>query len=81
MASDRFGRMLRDLRLEKYGSLAKMADATGIPAVVIGSYERGDRRPTIQRYNEILALFDLELGVTRKQPEGDQPSNDDPVTF
>lgn len=72
----RFGRILRDLRLEKYGSLAKFEEATGFPGVVMGSYERGDRTPPIDKYDYLLSLFDLELGITERQPEGDLHYND-----
>lgn len=61
--------ILRDLRLEKFGSLAKFEDETGIKAVVEGSYERGDRHPTIERVDEILSHYGLELSVREKETD------------
>lgn len=39
---------------------------TGIAGVVVGSYERGDRRVTLDRADQILAEFGLELAAVPK---------------
>ncbi len=69
MPAHRVARIFRDLRLEKFGSLAEFEKATGIKAVVEGSYERGDRRCTLERADEILSHYGLRLTITEIDSE------------
>lgn len=52
---------LRELRTAAGLSLQGMQEEHFIPAVVIGSYERGDRKPSVNRLDEILHIFGYEL--------------------
>ncbi len=53
--------MIRELRKAKKMSLARFEELTGIPSVVIGSYERGDRIPGIAKLDRIFAAFGYRL--------------------
>lgn len=53
--------MLRGLRHAAKLSLAQMEANTGIPAVVLGAYERGDRVPPVTKLEPILAYFGYQL--------------------
>ncbi len=60
----RIARIFRDLRLERFGSLTQFEKATGLKGVTAGSYERGDRHCTLERADEILSHYGLELTIT-----------------
>lgn len=53
--------MLRDLRRAAGLSLAEMQTQHGIPAVVLGAYERGDREPPLKKLDFILNVFGYKL--------------------
>ena len=42
-------------------SLSQLSKLIGVPDVVIGSYERGDQRPNLQRLEPLVAHFGLEV--------------------
>jgi transcriptional regulator with XRE-family HTH domain len=44
-------------------SLEKAAEKTGIPVPVLGSWERGDRHPTIGKLRDWAAAFGYELQI------------------
>lgn len=53
---------LRELRHASRMSLAQVEDRYGISAVVLGSYERGDRLPPVAKLDAILrAVYGYEL--------------------
>jgi transcriptional regulator with XRE-family HTH domain len=52
---------IRKLRKAAGLSLQKIEETRGIPADVIGSYERGDREPSAYKLDTILRLFGYEL--------------------
>jgi ribosome-binding protein aMBF1 (putative translation factor) len=54
---------LRELRQARGWSLDRAAAVAGMPAVVIGSYERGDRTPTAGRLRQLLAAYGYELAI------------------
>lgn len=53
--------LLRRLRKERGESLVNAEERTGIPAVVAGSWERGDRRPTLPSVRAWLAHYGYQL--------------------
>lgn len=57
--------VLRELRETRGWTLADVERHTGgrWKAVVVGSYERGDRRPTVEAADELLALYGRQTGV------------------
>jgi transcriptional regulator with XRE-family HTH domain len=56
-------RRLRTERTAAGLSLQQLADISGIAAVVIGSYERGDRNARLRDTDRLLAPFGLEVVV------------------
>ena len=73
---DWIGRMLVQLRKQKGWSLHAAAAATGIQAITIGSYERGDRAVRVSRANEILAAYGYTLAVVPLGADVEQPLKD-----
>ena len=53
--------MLRELRTAARLSLAQFEQRYGIPAVVVGAYERGDRIPPLNKLETILGCFGYKL--------------------
>lgn len=49
--------MVRELRQAARLSLHQFEECYGIPAVVVGAYERGDRIPPLHKLERILACF------------------------
>lgn len=60
-AADPLRPRLRELRTLHRLSLEGAARKSGMPAVVIGSYERGNRRPTPDALRKLLAIYGYEL--------------------
>lgn len=58
-----FGPLLRELRRSSGLSLAQFQEKTGVPAVVMGSYERGDRKASLDRAEDLLAFFGKKIVV------------------
>lgn len=56
-------RLLRDLRRASGLSLATIENRYGIPAVVLGAYERGDREPPLRKLEVILAAYGHRLAA------------------
>jgi transcriptional regulator with XRE-family HTH domain len=54
-------RQLRQLRKAKGMSLAQFEDRSGIPAVVVGAYERGDRIPPLHKLEAVFQFFGYRL--------------------
>ncbi|MER7278337.1 helix-turn-helix transcriptional regulator [Dactylosporangium sp. NPDC000244] len=52
---------LRELRTQHNLSLEGAARKSGLAAVVIGSYERGDRRPTPDALRKLLRVYGYKL--------------------
>lgn len=55
--------LFRELRQAAGLSLTDWEQLTHIPAVVMGSYERGDRQPTLGQTDNILRRFGHELAA------------------
>lgn len=53
--------LLRELRQARRLSLTAFHNRTGIPAVVLGAYERGDRLPPLPKLDAILSFYGYEL--------------------
>lgn len=53
--------LLRDLRQAARLSLQQVERKFDIPAVVLGSWERGDRRPTVDGIQRVLDVYGWEL--------------------
>lgn len=54
-------RTLRELRRATGLSLSQVQDRMGINAIVLGSYERGDRTPPLSKIEEVLNAFGYTL--------------------
>jgi transcriptional regulator with XRE-family HTH domain len=54
---------LRELRGLRQLSLTGAAEKSGLAAVVIGSYERGERRPTPEVLRRLLGAYGYELAI------------------
>ncbi len=52
---------IRDLRRAAKLSLAQFEARSGIPAVVVGAYERGDRTPPLSKLDAIFGVFGYRL--------------------
>lgn len=57
----RLCRLLRELRHAARLSLADIEKKYGIPSVVLGAYERGDRIPPLYKLDHILSLYGYRL--------------------
>lgn len=60
---------LRELRIAAGLSLAQIQERHGFPAVVIASYERGDRTPPVDKLDTLLRIYNHRLSAV--------PANDD----
>lgn len=70
------GEALRKLRLAAGWSLATFEQVSGVPAVVMGSYERGDRAASVFKVDEILRFFGKQLAVAdlvETDPDASRP--------
>jgi len=56
-------KMLRALRHASGMSLAAIEATYGIPAVVLGAYERGDREPPLRKLDRVLAVYGHHLAA------------------
>lgn len=54
-------KQLRDLRLAAHLSLTDAEALVGVPAIVMGSYERGDRQPPLSKLDAILRGYGYRL--------------------
>lgn len=62
--SDVFGRKLRAYRKLKHWTQSELADQVGVSIAIIGSLERGTRRPTadlVRKFQEVLQVSEQEL--------------------
>lgn len=59
-------RILRDLRKATGLSLKDVQEKYGHNAMVVGSYERGDRQPTLKKVEDILSLYGYTLIAQKK---------------
>lgn len=64
-------RTLRDLRKAAGYSLSEFESRFGIAAVAIGSYERGDRVPSINKMDQALRCFGYRLAAV---PIAEEPA-------
>ena len=62
------GSRIRLARKRRGWTIAEMAEAGKIKAVVIGSYERGSRNMPISRLGEIAAILDVDVMFLLGQP-------------
>ncbi len=53
--------LIRELRQTAGLSLAQFEERHGIPGVVVGAYERGDRIPPLHKLENILDCFGYKL--------------------
>jgi transcriptional regulator with XRE-family HTH domain len=58
-----FGKKIRILREAIGLSLRDVEDLDGTKAVVLGSYERGDRHPSLKRADEVLKFYGKKLAI------------------
>lgn len=66
---------LRDLRKAAGLSQQQVERRHGIKAVVVGSYERGDRRPTIDSLQQLLDVYGYQLvAVPRERTLDGRPT-------
>lgn len=56
-------KQMRDLRIAARISLAEAEDVVGVPAIVMGSYERGDRQPPLPKIDAILKGYGYRLAA------------------
>jgi len=68
--------LLRQLRIASRLSLAQFEARFGIPAVVVGAYERGDRIPPLPKLEAILACFGYKLVAVPANAEAVRPPLD-----
>lgn len=61
--------MLRELRRASKLSLAQFEIKHGIPAVVVGAYERGDRVPPLAKLDTILDCYGYQLAAIPTRPD------------
>lgn len=54
-------KQMRDLRKAAHLSLTEAQQHTNVPAIVLGSYERGDRQATINKIESILNGYGYTL--------------------
>lgn len=54
-------KQMRDLRLAARLSLVEAEITTQVPAIVMGSYERGDRQPPLSKLDAILKCYGYRL--------------------
>jgi transcriptional regulator with XRE-family HTH domain len=65
---------LRQLRQATGLSLLKLEEKHGITAGVVGSWERGDRRPTVDALQRVLDVYGYDLvAVPRHRVPGGAP--------
>jgi transcriptional regulator with XRE-family HTH domain len=62
------GRRMRAARRKRGWTIAEMAEAGQIKAVVIGSYERGSRNMPISRLGEIARILGIDVMYLLGQP-------------
>ena len=63
------GRRIRAARKKRGWTIAEMAEAGGIKAVVIGSYERGSRNMPLSRLGEIAAILNVDVRYLLGEPQ------------
>jgi transcriptional regulator with XRE-family HTH domain len=73
------GSRIRLARKRRGWTIADMAEAGKIKAVVIGSYERGSRNMPISRLGEIAAILDVDVMFLLGQPPTQTKTDDLPV--
>lgn len=59
MEKQKYSERLKMFRVKLGLSVAKLADATGIPARTISSYERGEYKPSFDFLSVMYELFEL----------------------
>jgi transcriptional regulator with XRE-family HTH domain len=57
----KIGKIIADLRKEKYISQTELANKTGISQVMVGKYERGDASPSIEVAKKIADALGVSL--------------------
>lgn len=60
---DPIAEQMRAVRVDRGLSLPGAEALTGVKAVVIGSWERGDRQPSLAKLRQWVEAFGLELAV------------------
>lgn len=60
---------LRELRRAQDLSLVEAEQRYGISAVVLGSYERGDRNPPLTKIEQILGFYGYTLAAVPKNED------------
>jgi transcriptional regulator with XRE-family HTH domain len=60
-------KQLRDFRKTAKMSLAEAEKRFGVSAIVLGSYERGDRNPPLRRLEEILNFYGYTVAAIPKE--------------
>jgi transcriptional regulator with XRE-family HTH domain len=65
------GDLLREARLRAGLSQAELARRAGKPTSVIGRWERGEVRPSLETLRELIRAAGLELGFTLSNADAD----------
>lgn len=53
--------LIRNLRISAGWTLTRAAEMTGLPSMVLGSYERGERTPPLHKIEQILNSYGYDL--------------------
>lgn len=62
-------KQLRDLRRAAGWSLPEVEQRLGVPGLVVGSYERGDRNPPLRKLEELFNGYGYTLVAIPKEFE------------
>jgi transcriptional regulator with XRE-family HTH domain len=68
--------LVRQLRRASGMSLTRFEERTGIPAVVVGAYERGDRVPPLSKLDVIFGAFGYRLTALPVDSQSTRLSHD-----
>ncbi len=75
------GKIITNLRDEKGWSQSELAQFSQVSRVMIGKYERGENRLSVDRYDAILkCLDDLKPGLATGLGEKSQANFDAPIS-
>jgi transcriptional regulator with XRE-family HTH domain len=67
------GRMLREARLERGWSQARLGRTTGVAQSVISAYESGTREPAVAAMRKLARAMDLDLALVPRRDRGPDP--------
>lgn len=62
-------KQMRDLRRAAGLTLPEAAGVVGLPAIVLGSYERGDRQPPLEKAEQVLNGYGYTIAAIPKDED------------